>query len=233
MRKITLLFTILAFLLSGSAIAQKTVTDGGFYFNVGTFNPSWKYLIPKFWENEDLLKPEDSELNYKLGANFEIGSFFKAADIGDHALLVKVSWLDANVSKLSYDNTFYYTEQYAVQASVLKVGPNFTYAIDDKMGVDLYYQIAPVFSFWYDNTDYGDFYVDGYDDNLREQYAIGALHTLGLGFRYDKFSAGFNMNFGSAKDIDAEKEMNDLGITDESMYKYRLPSFRISLGMKF
>jgi hypothetical protein len=221
--------------LSGTSFAQKTVTDDGFYFNVGGFSPSYKYLVPLSLENEDLEKPDETDELYNLGPHFEIGNLFKVADVDSHAFHIKVSWLDANLSKATYDWNFLDTEVtkeiYAVQGSALKLGPNFTYAINDKMGVDAYYQIAPVFSFWYDDTNYDDIY-ESYDEDQREQYAIGVLHTTGLSFRYDKIVAGFNLNFGSAKDFDAEKKMDTFGGKVES-YKYRMNSFRFYVGMKF
>ncbi|MFP4664690.1 MAG: hypothetical protein ACLFM1_09710 [Bacteroidales bacterium] len=235
MKKNALFITVLLFILSGTSFAQKTVTDDGFYFKVGGFSPSYKYLVPLIWENEDLEKPDENDESYKLGPYFEIGNTYKLADIDSHVLQIKVSWLDANLSKATYKweilDKKLTKELYAVQASAFKIGPNFTYAINDKMGIEAYYQIAPVFSFWYDDSNYEAIYED-YDDNQREQYALGVLHTTGLSFRYDKFAAGFNLNFGSARDFDAAKKMDTYGGEVES-YTYRMNSFRFYVGMKF
>ncbi len=234
--------TLLIILIGGtsfSSFAQKSITDSGFYLNVGGFAPNYKYLVPLAFENDILEKPENTETLYKLGANIEIGNLFKVADIGSNAIHVKVSWLDANIAKSSYEGKYLFTpvnfKYYAIQGSAFKLGPNFTYALNDKMGIDVFYQIAPVFSFWYDDTDYGPAFEDSemsYDDNLREKYALGVLHTTGLAFRYDFLSAGINWNFGSAKDFDADDNATTFN-TDVDYYRYRMGSFRFYIGFKF
>ena len=97
----------------------------------------------------------------------------------------------------------------------LEFGPSFTYALNDDMGLDVYYQLKPTFM--------TGIYTNDLDDG---GYAgAGLTHAAGVGFRYKAFALALEPNFGRMKVIDIDS--SDL----ES--KVNTSNFKIKLGFKF
>jgi hypothetical protein len=198
----------------------KKMTDDGFYLHIGLISPSKLCYMPL------IVEENNSSDKYGAGPHLEIGNMFTITDFKNkHALGLRITWLNASLSTYSVDN---YKSSY-LQGSVLRLGPYFTFLLDDEMALDLFYQIGPSYAWDYemDTTMLGNWNT-GY---------FGMTHNIGAGFRYTRYSAGFDMNFGNVKFTNKD-ELDQLSKFMEKedineMYKIRTTCFRIFLGFRF
>jgi hypothetical protein len=181
---------------------KEEMTSGGFFLNLGVYLPGRSYLIPPSYQ--PFVEPGD--IRYGLGYDFEIGNFFRFAKINDGMMGIglRATWLNFGMTSMVDEDDYLYV---AMQISPLRVGPQFSYALNDMMAIDAFYQIG------YNAT------IEIIEDDDLYVYS-GLTHEVGAAFRYKVFSAGLGYRFGSLYSPDWEEY---------------LPSnyLRIQLGFKF
>lgn len=161
--------------LSGGS--SKGITESGFFVHFGGVLPSKNYFfLVGFGDNNTGVK-------FGFGPSLDLGNMFRIAELDDAAIGIRATWFSALYTKLVIDDT---TSFDAMQGSVLKLGPYFTYGLSDDVAIDVYYQIAPAILI---ELNDGDAY-------------LGAAHSLGFGFRFKVLSVGMDYNFGNLKNID-------------------------------
>lgn len=96
-----------------------------------------------------------------------------------------------------------------------------TYYFDEKMAVDLYYNILPNVLLMSAES--------GSTDKSSTSYAFGASHRIGAAYRYKVFQAGFEIKGGKLK----YQDWGDDAVESLVGEKFRTGSFRIFLGFKF
>jgi hypothetical protein len=225
MKKIVLL--VASIFAIGSAIAggdqnnglvgiqkKKEITHGGFYLHLGIAAPSFK--------------PVDSDLRFSMGIqpSLEFGNnfmFYKTDQIG---IGMNVSWLTFGFG--SKTKTYDFGEDMdmkltSVYLSFLKLGPMATYAINDKMAVDAFFDFSPTVYF-------GTMSFPGEDLDVSDGFIMSGLAlSPGFKFRYSKLCVGFEAQFGKLTYVNTE----DLGDDDESKFKASYFSPRVMVGFKF
>jgi hypothetical protein len=226
MKKIVLL--VASIFTIGSAIAggdqnnalvgiqkKKEITHGGFYLHLGIAAPSYK--------------PVDSDLRFSMGIqpSLELGNnfmFYKTDQIG---IGMNVSWLTFGFSSKTktYDYGDDYTEDIrtsSVYLSFLKLGPMATYAINDKMAVDAFFDFSPTVYFGTTSNPGADI-----EDSFSDGFILtGLALSPGVKFRYSKLCVGFEAQFGKLA-------YASTGDSDVSDFKASYFSPRVMLGFKF
>lgn len=126
---------------------------------------------------------------------------------------VMVDWIDfsianKNINNLGVSNT-------VGNFSFLKIGPSFTYALTDKIGLDLYYSLRPTAA------------VSIIEDSIGNDVSVGGglTHAVGVGFRYGILNVAFEPNFGNVETVNTD--VSTL-ISNTSM-----ANTRIVVGFKF
>lgn len=204
---------------SGKEWDEAEVSGGGLFINFGIHLPSSTFM--------DIYG--SGLIDFGLGYDFEFGSFFRFAKIQDGKMGVglRATWLSGSYSK-AYEELF---EQnyHNVQLSLVRVGPEFSFAIDDKMGVDAFYTIGASFSdVWTaidDPTEDKDIGVNwGY---------WGITHELGAAFHYKVYSVGLGYRFGKVKNFSYiyDGEQKDKDARDDE--KRSINNFRVTIGFRF
>lgn len=206
---------------SGKEWDEAEVTGSGLFLNFGIHFPSSKFLNPYY---------ESGDPKYKLGFDFELGSYFRFVKIQDGKMGIglRVTWLSAGYSTKKDEDDVYR----ALQLSALRLGPQFSYAIDDHMGFDVFYQWGYNFT-----NQFGSIDSPGNSKKIGENAVFtGGSHEVGAAFHYKVFSLGFGYRFGSltlrsyiydGKSADSET----IKILAEK--KFPVNNFRITLGFRF
>ena len=192
----------------------KKMNDGGFYLNIGLMIPkrlcyglkAGSYFTGKF----------------SPGPHLEIGNMLFISDFkGDNAIGLRATWFAASYSTYSANNL----DMSYLQGSIIRLGPYFTYALNEEMALDAFYQIGPSFA-W-------DAQLDTMPSGRGNTGYFGFTHNLGVDFRYKMFSAGIDMNFGNLKYTDKEEYKNETDEIVDLFYKIRTPYTRIFFGFRF
>ena len=227
MKKTILTIAVALSTVFSAFAGTETPHDNGFRLNFQLGITGGLYGIPYISgissEVKDELKDEVSDLIPSLTFGFEVGNKFTISRFSEDKMSVGVlvDWLGFNYGSTTVDNgedededaDLVESKRAIFNFNFLEVGPSFTYAVNDDIGVDLYYQIKPTlliptFSFG-GETDAGD-------------PSIGVSHAVGLGIRYSVFALSLEPNFGSVNVFDEEGEI-----------KTNATHFRINLGFKF
>ena len=189
------------------SVTGKDMTDGGFFVHLTVNIPSMNYGWSAAFTNTD------SKLKYGLGGGLELGNMFKISDVSNNALGVKATWLSAMYSSLKLDDT---TSVSAIQGSLLRVGPYFTIDVNDNMAIDVFYTAGATILIL----------ADAFDSQ-----GLGLTHNLGVGYRMDVLSVGFDFNFGKVKDLDAQSNTEGITLPAE-WFKYQTTHMRFFVGVK-
>jgi hypothetical protein len=185
------------------------MNEGGFFLNIGVILPSNNCYIPLGFTN-------NSKDHFNPGPSLEVGNMFVITELSKHALGVRATWLTASYSSWS-DNDF---DMAFLEGGIVRLGPYFTFSVNDDFAVDGYYQIG------------ADYAIDVTNDTDNTGY-LGLSHNAGVSLRYKIFTLGFDYNFGNVKYLDKDK-FN--GLSDEMIndfYKIRTAHLRIFVGFKF
>ncbi|MDX2191052.1 MAG: hypothetical protein SFY32_14420 [Bacteroidota bacterium] len=177
----------------------KGIISRGFYLNVGLAFPSQTLNVSKATvkssSGSEVNAPADLLPNsYSLGLqpNIEIGNqwyFWKNDKIG---IGLRVSWFQFGFSSYSFTvNNLGDINPTLFDLRLIKLAPQFTLALADKMALDFAIEFAPTFFVGAatKNTPAVN-YVYGTS-------SLGLLITPGIKFRYQIFAAGFDFGFGS------------------------------------
>lgn len=197
---------------------EAEVTGGGLFLNFGLHFPSKKFLNPYY---------ESGNPSYKLGFDFEFGNYFRFAKLADEKVGIglRATWLSLSYTAMNDGGDRYR----AVQISPLRVGPQVGVAINETMGVDIFYQIG------FNLTDqFGA--IESIDPTSSEKIGFntiytGVSHEVGAAFHFKVFSVGLGYRFGKLNMISYIYDGEDYDAdTDE---KYSVGNFRATLGFKF
>ena len=212
MKKLTKIYAIgllVLILITSSAFAQhrsggsKGITESGFFAHLGGIIPSKNYFFPPDIDN-------DTDIKFGFGPCLDIGHMFRIVDLDGMAFGIRPTWVSTFYTKLKIDDTLSLD---AIQVSILKVGPYFTFGLSDDAAIDIYYQIAPAV-------------LVELNDGIT---FLGATHSFGFGFRYSILSIGIDYNLGNLKDVEAPKSASP-GIM--GLYKVRTNHIRFFVGIK-
>jgi hypothetical protein len=226
MKKIVLL--VASIFAIGSAIAggdqtnalvgiqkKKEITHGGFYLHLGLAIPNFKTKFAKDGESKSLgVQP-----SLELGHNF---MFYKTDQIG---IGMNVSWFTFGLSsiKSSYKlrNETEYRKTSSVYLSFLKLGPMATYALNDKMAIDAFFDFSPTVYFGTESYSYST----SIKSSSNAFVLSGVTLSPGAKFRYKKLCVGVEIQFGKLAYVN----------TDNSALNSKADYFapRAMLGFKF
>lgn len=191
---------------------KDVLLNGGFFFHVGTFIPSKNYMLEVEFKND----PDFTEDKFKPGIDFELGNMFRITSPDPMAIGVRATWFTAGLTTLTIDDT---TGAKALNGSVLRVGPYFTYKLSDNMAVDAFYQIGANYFILLDQ-DWNDMGWNG---------ALGATHELGFTYRLSVLSVGFGYRFGRVLDVEYKKEEDS---DYKTWYQFITTNVRFFIGIK-
>ena len=203
-----------------NSFAQKNRTlSNGFSANLITGFPSSTYGFASDAKNVD---------QYKLGGiwGLELGDrwYFKPKERYGFGLLVK--WIDlSGVYKKGTTNGENW-EREVVDITFLSFGPIGTYAINDNVALDAYYNLRP--------TGFGSRLIlkspsGSSGDETYYYYGFGISNALGVAFRYKALNIGLEYVFGSIKSDGTYSGPNDLKLESQKIVNN---NFRILLGVK-
>jgi len=184
---------------NSSAGAGGDVQDGGLFVNVGVFLPSSSFMNPFYGFLPKL---------FKFGYDAEFGHYFKLLKVSKFSVGVRLTWLSAGYTSYSDINTVN-----CLYASPIRVGAQGMYAINEKMAVNLFYQLG---------ANYTIILSDG-----KNYSYLGLTHEIGGGFQWRIFNIGLGYRLGNLKNIH-----NSNGSAKDD-FSWSTNNFRIYLGLKF
>lgn len=197
---------------------ENEVNGGGLFLNFGIHFMSSNFLNPD---------KVSGGPNWGLGYDFEFGNYFRFAKLADEKVGIglRATWLS-----LSYGSTKDGQDIYRVaQICPLKVGPQVGVAINEMMGVDLFYQLG------YNLTEeFGSIYSPGNSKNIGQSSTfMGVSHEIGVAYHFKVFSLGLGYRFGKLKNTlnYYDGKQLDSSLLDDK--KDPINNFRITLGFKF
>ena len=204
------------FSASGTEWDQSEVSGSGLFIHLGIFFPPSAYM-----------NPYGSQYTYGPGIDFEFGSFFRLAKLQDGlmGLGLRVSWLSVSYTSMKIDSDIWRV----AQISPLRVGPQFSFALNETMGFDLFYTLG--FNL---TEEFG-----AIDDPVNQKdvgYSVtfmGLAHEVGAAFHYKAICLGLGYRMGMMKNVGLvidgkkyEKEyFDDL--------KSSIANFHVTLGFRF
>lgn len=191
---------------------EKEVTGGGLFLNFGLHFPSNNFLAPE---------------TYKLGFDFEFGNYFRFAKINDgqFGFGLRATWLSLSYTSRKDEDAV----SRAAQISALRIGPQFGMALNETMGVDVFYQIGYNFT----NRFISMSMPNNAEDIGYNSMYTGFSHEIGAAFHLKVFSLGLGYRFGKLKNISNIFDGEDLGDAFLDDEKSSVGNFRITLGFKF
>jgi hypothetical protein len=203
---------------SGKEWDMGEVTGGGLFINFGIFFPPANYLNPYY---------ESGDVRYKMGFDFEFGNFFRFAKIDDGKLGIgmRANWLSFSYAKLTDDKDTYRS----LQIRPIHIGPQMSYAIDEYMGVDAYYDFG-----WNLTEQFGSVYSPGNKKNIGASWTYsGFSQEIGANFHYKVFCLGFGYRFGRVTNVAFvyDGKAMDSALLDDK--KSSVNNFRIAIGFRF
>lgn len=135
---------------------------------------------------------------------------------------LNVSWLTFGASSYKVDATNQTLNAFDLYISPLRFGPMGTYAINEDMAIDGFFDLTPA-------LHYGQIAAanNSSSDDPTHLILYGFTFTPGLKFRYKKLMVGAEYNFGNINatyKVDGQDDINT---------KVKFSSIRFLLGMKF
>ena len=111
----------------------------------------------------------------------------------DLALGIRVSWIDVNFRSQTIDLGFGSEEltNYTAIASFFGIGPNVTYKVQEKIGVEAYFKVKPVLYVNWSETS------DDLSTSDVSEAGFGTTNAFGIAGRYDVFTLGVEFGGGT------------------------------------
>lgn len=181
--------------------AQDRTLSNGFSLHLVLGTPSSTFGAPSNDQNDI------EKFGFLYG--LEIGSRWYFGPTDTWGIGLMVNWFDVTYSVSS-------DEFAAADVSFLELGPLFTYAIAEDMGLDAYYNLRPTFLAL---SDYEDFGYAGF----------GLTNAVGVAYRYKVFSVGIETVFGGVNSALIDENTTSLA----GDIKLKNNSTRFVLGFKF
>jgi hypothetical protein len=158
----------------------------------------------------------------KAGTMFgiQIGNRWYVHNDGTIGVSIMANWLDATYSQKSYSNDI---KRGVLEVALLEVGPGFTYAINDDVAFDIYYNLRP--------TVMSSIAVDN-DNNGLGAAGFGITHALGAAIRYKVLYFGAEYVNGKTKGkyVEVGDAAIPSGLEDG---KLTVNHMRLLIGFKF
>ena len=150
------------------------------------------------------------------------GDFFEGTQYSGKHLFIEGQTKLENLSKVNGENW----EREVVEITFLSFGPIGTYAINDNVALDAYYNLRP--------TGFGSRLIlkspsGSSGDETYYYYGFGISNALGVAFRYKALNIGLEYVFGSIKSDGTYSGPNDLKLESQKIVNN---NFRILLGVK-
>lgn len=171
----------------------------GVFAHLGIFIPSQPYMDPYYIPEWGL---------FNVGFTAEVGNYFRFFHTDRFGVGLRVTWIQLGYTTHA-DPEFLDGNAFG---SPIRLGPQFSYAINEVMGLDVYYNIGPHYSInWF----------EGENNSF-----VGGSHEVGLGYRFSLFTAGFAYKFGRLVNIDNSDPIMPL---DTELYSTNM--IRVFLGI--
>ncbi|MDX2196065.1 MAG: hypothetical protein NW207_06580 [Cytophagales bacterium] len=249
MKKITSSFIIIC--LAFSSIAQQTAnttTTGekpsssssnpmikkGFILNLGFGFPSYSDAVTVSASSTSTLRSNES---LGLQISLEIGNqwyFWKNEKMG---IGLRANWLTLGYSSYTTDYPNFKYNNTLIEWRPLKLAPQFTYALSDKMALDFSLEFSAAFLIGGGNLENKPGY--SYNGN-GGTFGAGYYITPGAKFRYKKLAVGFDLGLGSGGLAKAEVATNagttssaNSGEVELKVGTVSLLSPKLYIGFKF
>lgn len=195
--------------------------DRGFYFKVGLNVPSAFYLTWTEAEAEDV---KDDGYSFSPGIHLELGNrFYFGSTIADRFRIgLDASWIGLQVNSMKFDDAddFAADDDYSVRViniQPVKVGPVFSFALNDDMAIDLKYSHGLAIGV----------VAETYDGEAETEILLGGgiLSEIGLAYRFKILSVGLAYQFGALtySEFDPDEDISA---------KFNMNAFRVLVGIK-
>lgn len=203
LKKITfLILTVCLLQLNAQEVASKKgMITRGFFLNIGIAFPSQTFTADKATLAVSGSTAQDIPFNktsyknqfYGVQPSIEIGNqwyFWRNPNMG---IGLRVSWLQFGASSFQVNEDILSEKLNAnmIDFRLLKLAPQFTYAFNEKMALDVSFEVAPTVFFGFGSKTKGDTTL------TYANTTIGLLFAPGLKFRYKKLAIGTDIGFGT------------------------------------
>ena len=223
MKTISCFFVLCMMILTVESKAQSNMLENGFSLKFSFGFPPSQYGF-----DGDLPIPEELQLDNTFG--LELGNqwyFYHGENFG---LGLDVNWVDMVYGKAkTSDPVLGDVTRVTLEGSFLEFGPVGTFAINDIVALEGYYNLRPTYmgTYFYENSasffDPDDYVV------LRD---FSFLHGLGLGVRVKFLFIGYEYTFGSLDGkIDADGEFEEAELYGEQ--KMGAGNSKLIIGFQF
>lgn len=193
-----------SFSKSGMGEEDRESHGPGLFANIGLFMPTSKFMDPYYEPGDD---------TYNTGFAAEVGNYFRLFHTERMGLGLRATWIQLKYTTFTVDDT---TTWGNASGSPLRIGPQFSYAIDENMGFDVYYQLGAQYNIeWFP-----------YDGKNENSSFLGVTHEIGFAYRFMFLTAGAGLKFGNGKNIDNSFSTE---LFDE---KFPTGGFRIFVGIQ-
>lgn len=182
MKLITYFIILSLMVLHFNSKAQSKMLENGFSLKFSFGFPPSQYGF-----DGDLPIPEELQLGNTFG--LELGNQWYLYHGDNFGLGLDINWLDVVYGKEKYNDSFIgELNRITMEGSVLEFGPVGTFAINDILAIEGYYNLRPTYmvSYIYENSD---------DYVLLRKFSF--LHGFGFGLRVKFLYFGYEYTFGN------------------------------------
>ncbi len=212
MKKTLLLIAVAMFAFTFNGFSQGRAIKNGFSVQFQMGFPSDMYGVDDRFDANS-----DTKAGMLLG--IQIGNRWYVYNNGTIGISIMANWFDITYSQKKFDNDF---KNRVLEMAFVEVGPGFTYAINDDLALDVYYNLRPTFM--------TSINVDS-QDNGNLAAGFGATHALGAALRYRAFYFGTEYVTGKTKGVYSNLgDVTGDPITDGKLVVNHM---RLLLGFKF
>jgi len=189
--------------------------EKGTCLRIGIFFPSDGYG----WDEETYsLISKNNDIVMNAGFFFDIGAYyyFRKTQTNRFGFGLNVSWLEFGWTSKTFQNEFAIAH---LNVNVLKIGPQVTMRVGDKISMDLFFQARPGFF----ATGTGEI------DNLKYASGFNVNWGTGLNIRYGILLVGVEYVFGDFKTNNTNSE----SLIKRNAVKLKTDNLRFGIGFKF
>ena len=140
----------------------------------------------------------EKDWQYQVIFAFKMGNLWSFYSWDHFGIGMKMNWLEVSYTQRNIDLQDIYIHRFTVDFSAGAFGPLFIFAFNNKMCLDLYYNLRPTFMIA-TSVESGslDYYKDYY-----EQLSMGFTNVFGCSYRFYVLSVGLEYLYGNLPDLD-------------------------------
>ena len=221
MKKITYLIMSCILVMTLSANAQSPMLENGFSLKFSFGFPPSQYGF-----DGDLPVPDGVELSNTYG--LEIGNqwyFYNENNIG---IGLDINWFDVSYGKANIsDFALGDLDRITIEGSFLEFGPVATFAINDFLALEGYYNLRPSYMITY-------YYETSFNMWNAEDYVLlrdfSFLHGLGFGVRLKFIYVGYEYTMGN---LDGKIDAGGEDAVDFGKQKMDAANSKLIIGFQF